>query len=118
MILRRSIMPTTNGRGHRLGLHRESHGERQNAMRCMNNDTDTSVKKVQIESACPHTAPLKITVGASQTPENAMEARKGALVAARRSEPPRSRNRTNAAEIAFTAKSLAQHVNWAAISRR
>jgi hypothetical protein len=46
----------------------------------MNNDMDTSVKKVQIESACPHTAPLKITVGASQTPQKAREARIGAFV--------------------------------------
>ena len=48
---------------------------------CMNNDTDTKVKKAQIESAYPHTAPLQITVGASQTPQNAREARIGAFVA-------------------------------------
>jgi hypothetical protein len=86
----------------------------------MNNDTDTNVKNVQIESACPHAAPLKITVGASQTPQKAREARVGAFVArqticATTTAQPNS----NTAEIAFTRESgWPNPSNWAAISKR
>src|SRR6478609_7289901 len=47
----------------------------------MNRATETSVKKAQIESACAHIAPLKSTVGASQTAQNATDARNGTFVA-------------------------------------
>ncbi|MGY3404484.1 hypothetical protein ACVWZV_000597 [Bradyrhizobium sp. GM5.1] len=86
----------------------------------MNSAMETSVKYVQIESLSAHTAPLKITVGASQTAQKAREARNGSFVARQTiwatviAQP-----NSNTAEIAFTRESGSpSQSNRAAISRR
>ncbi|MGY3107732.1 hypothetical protein ACVWW7_004359 [Bradyrhizobium sp. LM6.9] len=86
----------------------------------MNSATETSVKKVQIESVCPHTAPLKITVGASQTAQKPRDARNGTFVACQTiwataiAQPS-----SNTAEIIFRRESGSPSPsNRAAINRR
>src|SRR3569833_3001451 len=86
----------------------------------MNIDTETSAKKVQIESACAHIAPLKSTVGASHTAQKARDARNGSYVnrqtiwATTIAQPS-----SNTADIAFTSESgWPSQLNFVAISRR
>src|SRR4051795_11461553 len=82
MILRRRSMPNTRGpRKIPWALTETATANGKTPFRSrMERAMEASVKNVQIESAWAHIAPLKSTVGASQTAQKAAEARNGSLV--------------------------------------